>query len=167
MKTLNIKIKVPNWIPTLQNLRQYKRKVMWWLFSPRCVDCKKRLNTNYYFYWKQNRTGTHPIGIKDIQADFGMRINRPSCNSCMKTFIHQCSKDIGNCVICETQNVPVLGYTVNRETNTIITFLWVWWNGSTFCMKCIDEMLEKGQPASDIYDIVIKNNKRTLVPRFY
>ena len=166
MKIINIKIKVPNWIPTLQTLRQYKRKVRMWMFPPRCLDCNKRLNT-YSFYWKQNRTGTHPLGIKDIRTNFAMRVNRSSCNSCIKTFIQQCPKDIGNCAICETQNVPVMGYTFNKETKTIFTFLWAWWNGSTFCMKCIDELLEKGEPTTDVYEIVIKNNERTLVPRFY
>lgn len=164
MKTITIK--VPNWFPTRYELEKYKRKFIKWLFPPRCTDCNKPVKTSG-FYWKQYRTGTHPLGIKNTQSDFAIRSNRPSCARCMKWFIHNLSKEIGNCTICEAQNVPVIGYTFSKEQKSSFTFLWHWWNGSTFCMKCIDELLDNGEPASDIYRTVRKNGKWTAVPDFY
>lgn len=167
MKTISIK--VPNWFPTTHDLRQYKRRFKMWLFPPRCVDCNKCVKTSS-FYWKQrNRVGTHPMGYKNCKADFAIRASRPYCARCMKWFLHNLSKETGNCTICETKNVPVLGYTFIKEPANVITFLWHWWNGSTFCMKCVDELLDKGEPASDIYRIKNIGGKWLCIdePDFY
>jgi len=141
MKTITIK--VPNWFPTSHDLRQYKRKVKMWLFPPRCQDCRKRVKTTR-FYWKQRRTGTHPLGIKNTISDFAIRSNKQVCVDCMKKYLHQYLKNNGNCTICEAKDVPVMGYTFTKEPANITTFLWHWWNGSTFCMKCVDELLDNG-----------------------
>ena len=167
MRTLHLKIKVPSWFPTSHDLRQYKRRFKMWLFPPRCVDCNKCVKTSS-FYWKQrNRIGTHPMGYKNCKADFAIRASRPYCARCMKWFLHNLSKETGNCTICETKNVPVLGYTFIKEPANVITFLWHWWNGSTFCMTCIDELLDKGEPATDVYTTKIINGKAVTVPDFY
>lgn len=142
MKTISIK--VPNWVPTSHDFWRYKQKLMKWLYPYRCVDCNKRLKARD-FYLTQQRIGTHPIGIKNVIGEFGIQANRISCVSCMKKFLQQCPKDIGNCTLCETKNVPVMGYTFNREPKLFLTFLWIWWNSGTFCMKCIDDLLDNGE----------------------
>lgn len=164
MKTITIK--VPNWFPTRYELQRYKRKLKFWLFPPRCEQCKTRMKTSR-FYWKQVRIGTHPLGIKNTHGEFAIRSNRRLCVGCMKKHLHQHPKDMGNCSMCETQNVPVMGYTFTKEPQTITTYLWQWWNSGTFCMKCIDELLEKGTPATDIYTMKTINGIRVSVPEFY
>lgn len=143
-----IAIKVPNWFPLTNDFRKFKRKLTKWIFPPRCVGCNKRLKSPE-FYWKHSRVGTHPLGFKNTTSTFGIRVSRPYCIGCMKTYLHTLNKEIGNCTICETKNVPVMGYTFIKEPKTFITFLWQWWNGSTFCMNCVDEMLNNGQEATD------------------
>lgn len=145
MKT--IIIEVPNWIPTLRDLHKYKHTVSKWIFPPRCVDCNKRLKSST-FEWRQHRTGTHPAGTKNVECDFGINISRPYCVNCAREFLHNLPYDVGNCTICETKNVQVMGYRYIKEPKTFITFLWGWWNGSTFCVKCVDELLSKGVPTT-------------------
>lgn len=150
-----MQIKVPNWFPTGYQLRQWKRKLNYILFPPRCEDCKTRVKASR-FYYKQYRSGTYPTGFKCI-ADFAIKANRTSCPSCIKKYLNPTTT--GKCTICETENVPVMVYIFNREPKTSITFLWGWWNSGEFCMQCIDELLEKGEWATDYY----VNGK----PRFY
>ena len=165
MKTITFR--VPNWFPTWYDVLKYKQTITRWLFPPRCSDCNKKVKTAR-FYWKQrNRVGTHPMGYKNCKADFAIQSNKRVCVDCMKKYLHQHPKDTGNCTICETQNVPVMGYTFTKEPANTTTFLWQWWNSGTFCMKCIDELLEKGTPATDIYTTKTINGTRVAVPEFY
>jgi len=138
-----ISIKVPNWFPTSHDFWRYKQKLMKWLYPPRCADCNTRLKHNR-FYWTQQRTGTHPLGMKNTVGDFSIQANIPRCINCMQKFLRQCPKDIGTCTICETKDVPVMGYTFNREPKLFLTFLWAWWNSGTFCVRCIDDLLDNG-----------------------
>lgn len=165
MKTITIK--VFDWFPTPHDLRHYKRKFKMWLFPPRCVDCNKRVKTNEFYWGQRSRTGTHPSGIKDTVSDFAIRVSRPYCVRCMKWFLHNLPIETGNCTMCEAKNVPILGYRFIKEPKTFITFLWHWWNGSTFCMKCVDELLDKGEPATDFYVTKIINGKAVTIPEFY
>lgn len=148
MKTITIK--VPNWFPTSSDIRQYKRKLKMWMFPPRCSDCNTRVKSSN-FYWKQYRTGTHPLGYKNTQDYFAIRASRPSCVSCMKKYLHQHPKDMGTCSICDATDVPVIGYTFSKPQKLFITYLWHWWNSGTFCMQCIDDLLDNGKPATDFY----------------
>lgn len=164
MKT--IKVKVPKWFPTSTELREYKRKFKMWMFPPRCRDCNKRVKTSQ-FYWKLSRTGTHPLGHKNTVSDFAIRASRPSCATCMKKYLLQHPKDAGDCTICEETNVPVMGYTFSKEPKLFLTFLWHWWNGSKFCMKCIDDLLDNGHPATDIYSVKTVDGKSCSIPEYY
>ena len=165
MKTISIK--VPNWFPSSYDLRQYKRRFTMWLFPPRCKDCNTRVKSSTFFWKQRNRVGTHPLGVKNTMGDFAIRSNKRLCAGCMKKYLHQHPKDTGNCTICGTKNVPVMGYMFTKEPANTTTFLWHWWNAGQFCMQCIDELLDKGEPATDTYTIKTINGKRVTVPDFY
>lgn len=142
MKT--IRIKVPNWIPTSRrDIQRYTQKFIKWVYPPRCVDCNKKVN-NDVFSLRQLREGTHPLGMKNLESEFAIRATRSSCVSCMKKYLHALRTEMGNCTICEKRNVPVLGHHYIKSSKIFITFLWYWWNGSTFCMNCVDELLDNG-----------------------
>ena len=164
MKTLTIK--VPNWFPTTSDVQRYKWKLKMWMFPPRCSDCNTRVKSSN-FYWKQHRSGTHPLGYKNSISDFALRVSFPSCAACMKKQLHQLPKNIGYCTLCEVKNVPVLGYFFDKETKQFFTFLWHYWNGSTFCTKCVDELLDNGQPATGVYRMIYKKGKLIRIPEYY
>jgi hypothetical protein len=46
--------------------------------------------------------------------------------------------------MCEKQNTAIMGYHYNKDTKQVITFFWHWWNGSKFCLECVDDLLDTG-----------------------
>lgn len=140
MKTIT----VPDWVPTSRDFQRYKQKFIKWVHPPRCVDCNMIVTTDE-FHWTQHRTGTHPLGHKNTISMFAIKATRCSCVRCMKVYLHQRPKHVGNCTLCDARDVPVMGYTVVKEHTLFITFLWHWWNSSSFCMNCIDDLLDNGR----------------------
>jgi hypothetical protein len=80
-----------------------------------------------------------------------MRAGKAWCTSCMKRYIHSLEHEKGECAICKTNNVGVMGYHTSKENNVTITFLWHAWNSGKFCTDCIDELLDNGTPQTDVY----------------
>lgn len=164
MKTISVP--VPDWFPTKKQLSGYKRKFLKAIFPPRCVDCNIRVRTSS-FYWKQLRAGMHPMGFANTIGIFAIRVNRRSCATCMSKYLHSLPKENGTCTLCTATDVPVLGYTFLKNPTTTVTFLWHWWNGSEFCMKCVDDLLTHGDAATDVYDTVVNDGVRRTVPVYY
>ena len=143
MKTRVITVKIPKWIPTKYQLRAWKKKLYVFFVPPRCHSCKCKIPDNYGSYVKK-KTGTHPLGYRDVCSNFVIRSSKSWCRNCIKEYIHQLDLPIRHCTLCEKPNAAVIGHHYNRDTNHIITFCWHWWNGSYFCLDCVDDLLDTG-----------------------
>lgn len=141
MKTRKITISIPSWVPTKYQLRDWKKKVKQFFFPPRCVGCKCKVPNEYSNAYGKYTTGTHPLGFKNSQAMFIVKVYAQMCGPCLKKHIHTLSLPNGKCTMCEKKDVPVMGYTSENPT---IIFLWHWWNGSQFCLDCVDDLLDTG-----------------------
>jgi len=143
MSSRPITIKIPKWIPTRYQLHAWKKKLYVFFVPYRCQSCQCKLTSQYSEYIKR-KTGTHPLGYKNCYAEFVIRSSKLLCNNCIKEYIHQLDLPIGECTICEKQNTATIGYHNDTHTKHTITFCWHWWNGSDFCLDCVDDLLDTG-----------------------
>ncbi len=138
-----ITIKIPKWIPTRYQLRAWKKKLYVFFVPYRCQSCNCKIPGQYGSYVKP-KTGTHPLGYKNVSGMFAISASKSWCTKCVKQYIHHLDLPIGNCTMCEKKNTPIMSYHHNTHTRHTITFLWYWWNGSGFCLDCVDDLLDTG-----------------------
>jgi DNA-directed RNA polymerase subunit N (RpoN/RPB10) len=143
MNTRTITIKIPKWVPTRYQLRAWKKKLYVFFVPYRCHSCNCKIPDRYGSYVKQ-KTGTHPLGYKNVCTDLVIKSSKSWCRNCTKKYIHQLNLPIGQCTMCEKQNTAIMGYHYNKDTKQVITFCWHWWNGSKFCLECVDDLLDTG-----------------------
>jgi len=148
LRTLHLKIKVPSWVPTWYDINLFKRAIKFKLNPPKCEKCNKKLGVKS-FYYGHMVTGNY-YGYQSHQK-FAMRSGVSWCQGCMKKYVHSLEKKTGKCDICCTKDVEVMGYHHDSKNKIIITFLWNYWNGREFCVKCIDGILDNGVKQTDIY----------------
>lgn len=145
MKTrpLTITFKIPSWVPTRRQLLRYKKQVKLFFFPPRCGSCNCKLPVEYPLYYK-HRAGNH-MGVDTAYSEFAVYATDNKCAACLKQYIHQMDLDIGigACDLCNRKNTKVVGYHNNLK-GIIITFLWQFWNGRSYCLPCVDDLLDTG-----------------------
>jgi hypothetical protein len=85
------------------------------------------------------------MGCHDVHSEFAVYATDTKCATCLKQYIHQMDLDIGigTCDLCNRKNTKVVGYHNNLK-GTIITFLWQFWNGRSYCLPCVDDLLDTG-----------------------
>jgi hypothetical protein len=141
VKTRNVTLKIPHWIPTRHQWTEWKKKVKLFFFPYRCNGCNNKLPTKYPQYYTY-RAGNHMGSISHGQFAincFGTQF----CAGCLKEYIHQLDLPTENCDLCDNKNTKVIGYHYNK--GVIITFLWHWWNGRNYCLTCVDDLLDNAK----------------------
>ena len=150
MRTIHLKINVPSWVPSRYDLDLFKPKLKFKLNPPCCEKCKCKLDTREFYYGHKVNGKYYGYNVNQM---FAVRSYAKWCKACMKKYVHSLEKTKGNCTLCGSKDVDVMGYYYGKEDKVIITFLWGHWNGNEFCMDCVNTLLDNGTRQTDIYQL--------------